>query len=83
MADIILFFNEGEGKMKNNLACRIFGHKWEATFNHCEYNGIWIKFIGVYCKRCRKGHDELLDAVHKRTDYKYNTYSEKYFDYSL
>lgn len=62
--------------------CKFWGHKWLPTYHNCEFNGIQVKFIGAHCERCQKGYDELMDLIKKRTNYKYNTYSEKYFDNS-
>jgi hypothetical protein len=60
--------------------CKLFGHKWYPCYVRGYYGGTQIKFIGVYCQRCRKGHDELLDAIKKQTISVYGTHSEEYFD---
>lgn len=62
------------------LNCKFFGHKWEPVFIKGEYNGIKVKFIGCYCRRCRKGYNELINAERLLTKREYGTYSEKYFD---
>ena len=65
--------------MKLNL-CKLLGHRWVPVFISGEYKGIKVKFIGTYCSRCDKGHDELLNTVRSQTDITYGTYVEEYFD---
>lgn len=59
--------------------CEWFGHKWEPAYLEGWYGDIHVKFIGVYCKRCRLGFDELHYTNDNMTQRIYGTYSEKYF----
>jgi hypothetical protein len=65
--------------MKKNNKCRLFGHKWQPIFIKGRYSNIEVKFIACRCKRCDKGHDDILDSIEKQTVNEYNTYNEKYY----
>ena len=60
--------------------CNFFGHKWIPVFIKGKYNGVIIKFIGCYCKRCRKGHEGAVDINSVAVSPEFGTYNEKYFD---
>jgi hypothetical protein len=60
--------------------CKWFGHNWEPVFIKGKIGTLDIKFIGCYCKRCRKGNRELLDVSKLLTETNYVTYRESYFD---
>lgn len=60
--------------------CKLFGHKWTPIFIKGKYNNKTVKFIGCFCGRCRKGHDEILEVNELAIDREFGTYNEKYFD---
>lgn len=60
--------------------CKLFGHNWKPAYISGEYNGIRVKFIGTYCKRCFRGYKELLDTIGVQTKQIYGTWEAKYFD---
>ena len=59
--------------LKSKL-CKIFGHKWTLVYT----GGKDFNFVGVRCKRCFFGHDDLLNFV-KDLKIEYNTYNKEYW----
>lgn len=64
---------------KESFLCKLFGHKWVPAFIKGRVKNVHLKFIGCYCSRCNKGHEELLLSVEKITT-DYATHNEMYFE---
>lgn len=58
--------------------CQWGFHKDERVYCGGFINGTRIDFIGIYCRRCYEGHDELIDTLGKMSD-RYGTHMKKYF----
>jgi len=58
--------------------CKIIGHKWKPGFISGRIDLKRVKFIAVYCTRCRIGRDELTRTI-ENIDTVYATSEENYW----
>jgi len=66
--------------MKKINWCKILRHKWIPVYIIGFFNKKEVRFIAAECKRCKKGEDDLRNAILKMTNCEVASYSEKYYN---